>query len=445
MKKTLEKFIVTGGKQLQGTMTISGAKNVALKALVAACLTDEEVVIENVPRISDVFVMIDIIKDLGGSILLQDHTVTVKVETFRKEEISLESAARSRTTAMFMVPLLYRNSTALIANPGGCRLGARPIDRIIEGLQQMGAHIYYDRDDGYFHAKTPGFHGVTYRFEKNTHTGTETLLIAASVAKGKTTLENAAEEPEIDELIALLNKMGANIKRTNPRTIEIEGVPKLRGARTRIRPDRNEIVTMAIAGILTQGDIFIQDIDGVDIAEFIEKLSEIGGGVEEVSSGIRFFYRGKLAPTQIVTSPYPGFMTDWQAPWSVLMTKAQGASTIHEAVFENRFGYVPELKKMGAQIELFNPRVDNPVSFYNFNLSDDKPGNYHAIRIHGPTNLHNAVVTISDLRAGATLVLGALAAKGKSTIFGVEHLERGYEEFDKRLKSLGAEIKRESV
>jgi len=176
--------------------------------------------------------------------------------------------------------------------------------------------------------------------------------------------------------------------------------------------------------------------------ENIEKLEEVGGGIQEEAEGIRFFSKGKLQATDVTTQPYPGFMTDWQAPWAVLMTQAQGISTIHETVFENRFSYVTELRKMGAQIELFNPKVENPQEFYNFNLEDDSPDYFHAIKIQGPMKLHNAVVQISDLRAGATLVLGALAAEGESIIFGVKHLDRGYEKFEERLEKLGAAIER---
>lgn len=438
----VEKFIVTGGNILHGTVTVSGAKNAALKALVAACLTDEEVTINNVPLISDFFEMVEIIKGLGGIVTLQDHTVKIRMQQFATSTISLETAAKSRTSAMLISPLLARTKEAIIPNPAGCRLGARPIDRHIEGLKKMQAYISYTSDDGYFHAKTNGLEGTTYRFDKNTHTGTETLIIAAVLAKGKTILKNAAMEPEIDDLIGLLNAMGGNVKRSAPREIIIEGVEKLHGATFAISPDRNEIVTFAIAAIITKGDIFIQNVKVPDLKEFLEKIEEAGGGYEEKNGGIRFFYKAPLRPTDITTSIYPGFMTDWQSPWAVLMTQAQGVSTIHETVFENKLGYGNELKKMGAQITFFNPEVKNKEEVYNFNLADDSPEYYHAIRISGPTHLHNAVVKMLDIRAGATLVLAALAAKGTTTISDVEKLDRGYEDFEKRLESLGANITR---
>ncbi len=444
----MEKFVVTGGKKLRGIVNVSGSKNVALKALVAACLTSDKVIVENIPHISDFYLMVEIIEELGGQVLIKDHTAEIQMAKFISSKILLEKAASIRTSSMFLAPLLSRTGKAIVPNPGGCRIGARPIDRVINGLKKMGVSISYDRDDGYFHAKVKNgskdgkLKGVNYRFEKNTHTGTETLILAAVLAEGKTILENAAQEPEIDELIELLNKMGAKIKRIKPRVIEIQGVKSLHGVKFSISPDRNEIVTFAIAAIITKGDVFVKNGDSKNLKEFLEKLKEIGGGFEERKDGIRFYAKGNLKATDITTSPYPGFMTDWQGPFAVLMTKSTGTSVLHETVYENRFGYVSELKKMGANIELFNPIVPDPKNFYNFNSQDDNKDYKHAARIKGPVNLHNAVLSISDLRAGATLVLGALCAKGTSVIFGIEHLNRGYEKFAERLAKLGANIKR---
>lgn len=438
----MEKLIIKGGKRLKGETTVSGAKNVVLKALVAACLTDEEVIIENIPFISDLLIMVDIIKHLGGDVRFGDHRLSVKIKNIKTDTIDLESAAQIRTSFMFLAPLLARKKSAVIPNPGGCRIGARPIDRIIGGLKKMNVSIKYISRDGYFHAKTSGLKGTTYRFSKNTHTGTETLVLASVLAKGKTILENAAAEPEIDELIGFLNKMGAKIKRVKERTIEIVGVKRLSGTTLKIGYDRNEVVTLAVAAIITEGDIFIKGIKRNGLSEFLDELKKIGGGFEEKDDGIRFFYKNPILRSKIVTAPYPAFMTDWQGPWAVLMTKAKGSSIIHETVYESRFSYVEELKKMGGQFELFNPKVLSPKKFYNFNT--DSNGQYHAIRIKGLTRLHNGVVTISDLRAGATLVLAALSAKGESIIFGLEHLDRGYEQLELRLKKLGANIERVS-
>ncbi|MEK7160058.1 MAG: UDP-N-acetylglucosamine 1-carboxyvinyltransferase [Patescibacteria group bacterium] len=439
----MEKLVIKGGKKLKGEVSILGSKNVALKVLVAACLTSDEVIVENVPIISDFITMVNIIEHLGGEVKLKDHTASIRLKQFSSEKISLLEAAEIRTSYMFLAPLLARISKAIIPNPGGCRIGARPIDRIVEGLKKMGVKIKYDSKDGYFHATAhKGLNAITYRFEKNTHTGTETMILAAVLAKGKTVLENAAREPEVDELIGLLNRMGAKIVREKDRIIVIEGVEKLHGARFKIVPDRNEVVTFAVAAIITKGDIFIKDIKKNGIEDFLELLKECGGGFEEKENGIRFFYKGPLKATNVTTTYYPGFMTDWQGPWAVLMTKAHGESTIHETVYENRFTYVNDLKKLGGQIELYNPKIKNQAKFYNFNIKDDNGNNFHAAKVHGPVELHNGIVDMTDLRAGATLVLASLAAKGESVLFGVEHLDRGYEQLDKRLKILGAVIKR---
>lgn len=439
----MNKLVITGGKKLSGDVSILGSKNVALKILVAACLTDEEVVVKNVPLISDFMIMADIIRNLGGEVKFTDHSVVIRLEKFASEKISLDKAAEIRTSYMFLAPLLARLGKAIIPNPGGCRIGARPIDRIVDGLKKMGVEIQYDSKDGYFHALSPnGLSGTTYNFSKSTHTGTETMILAAVLAKGQTVLENAAEEPEIDELIGLLNRMGAKVVRQNPRKIIIDGVLKLHKAEFIIAPDRNEVVTFAVAALITEGDIFIRDMKRKGLEEFLEQVEFCGGGIEEKENGIRFFYKGELKPSNIITTFYPGFMTDWQGPWTVLMTKANGMSTIHETVYENRFTYVEELKKMGANIEFYKPEVKNPEEVYNFNITDDNNQGFHAVKVFGPTPLHNAVLTITDLRAGASLVLAALAAKGRSVLLDVEHLDRGYEQFEQRLNSLGADIQR---
>lgn len=439
----MEKFIVTGGRKLKGNVTISGAKNVISKAIVAACLTEEEVTIENIPLISDLYVALDVARDLGGVFKISDHTLKIQYKEIKNNRIPLDAGAKSRTSSMFIAPLLIRTGEAIVPNPGGCRLGARPIDRHIEALEKMGAKISYYREDGYFHARGNKLTGTTYRFDKNTHTGTETLVLAAVLAKGKTIIENAAEEPEVDDLITLLNKMGAKIKRTKTRTIEIEGVEKLHGARFRIMSDRNEAVTFATLSALTGGDIYIKDPPIELMKTFLDKFSQAGGKWKNERDGTRFFIEGEISPVDISTGPHPGFMTDWQGPWSVLMTQAVGVSTIHETIYENRFAYTPELKKMGAKLSFFNPPVNKPNEFYNFDFDkNDSNHRKQGLRIEGPTKLHNAVIDIADLRAGATLVIAALIAKGESTIFGIEHLDRGYENFYKRLRDLGANIKR---
>lgn len=441
----MEKYLIKGGKSLQGEVEVSGAKNAVLKAMVAACLTKEKVVIKNVPLISDMYIMAEIIRELGGTALLEDHMLTVQMEKFSSHRIPLDRAAEVRTSSMFIAPLLARVGQAIIPNPGGCRLGARPIDRTIDGIRRLGVSITYHSEDGYFHAQTKKLQAISYTFEKNTHTGTETMLLAAVLAQGKTTLHNAAEEPEVDELIDLLKSMGAKVDRIEPRTIVVEGVPELHGGSMTVQPDRNEIVTLACAAILTKGDVFVKEAKEEPIKDFLDTLRIAGGGVEVRGDGIRFFYKKPLLATNVTTLPHPGFMTDWQGPWAVLMTSAEGDSVIHETVFENRFGYVKELRKMGAKITLFNPVVTDKKTVYNFNLADDSTDFFHAAKVSGPTALHDGVVTMSDIRSGATLVLAALAAKGESTILGIEKLDRGYEQLEKRLTKLGASIRRVQI
>lgn len=438
----MDKYIITGGNKLQGEIGIAGAKNAALKVLVAACLTDEEVVIHNVPLIADFFVMLEIMEELGAKVDLNGHTVKIHLPKFAHSSIPLDKAALARTSSMFIAPLLARTGEAIIPNPGGCRLGARPIDRTIEGVAQMGVQITYHSEDGYFHAKTEGLKGTNYRFLKNTHTGTETMILTAALADGKTVLENAAEEPEIDDVINLINTMGGDVKRTAHRQITINGVKKLRGAEFTISPDRIEVVTFAIAAVITGGDIFIRDAQKAHIDSFMEHYQKTGAGYEIKDNGIRFFNNGTLNAVDVTTGIHPGFLTDWQAPWVILMTQAAGTATVHETVFENKFGYIKDLQRMGAKVKLFNPEVADKENVYNFNLEDDKPEYFHAVEITGPNKLHDAVMTTLDIRAGAAIVLAALAANGKSTIFGIEKLDRGYEGLEKRLTKLGADIKR---
>lgn len=438
----MEKFVITGGNKLQGTVKVSGAKNAALKTLVAACLTDEKIILHNVPLIADFFVMIDIMKELGAEITLKGHTVIIQMKKFAHSSIPLDKAALARTSSMFIAPLLARTGEAIIPNPGGCRLGARPIDRTVEGVSKMHVDITYKSEDGYFYAKTTELRGTSYHFPKSTHTGTETMILAAVLAKGTTVLSNAAEEPEIDDVINLLNLMGGNVKRTGHREITIIGTERLHGAEWTISPDRIEVATFAIAAVVTNGDIFVKDAQKAQIDAFMEKYKMTGAGYEIKEDGIRFFANGTLQAVDVTTGIFPGFLTDWQAPWAVLMTQAEGVSIIHETVFENKLGYVHDLKRMGAAMTLFNPDVQERNAIYNFNLEDDSPDYFHAVKITGPKKLHDAVMTTLDIRAGAAIVLAALAAKGTSTIFGIEKLDRGYENFEKRLQLLGADIQR---
>ncbi len=266
--------------------------------------------------------------------------------------------------------------------------------------------------------------------------------MAAVLAKGITMLKNASQEPEVDELIEFLNKMGAKIKKIAPRTIKITGVKELHGMEHTLMPDRNEAVSFAVAALATKGDVLIQNARADHLTAFLEKVSQAGGGCKEESDGIRFFHQKPLKAVNIVTRPHPGFMTDWQPLWTTLMTQAEGESQVVETIHNFRFHYVSDLKKMGAQITLYNPKPKNPEKFYNFNLKDDKKKFHHAAKVLGPTPLKPIKTQVSDIRSGATLVLAALIAKGASVLTDVFHIDRGYEHLDLKLKKLCANIRR---
>ncbi len=436
----MEKLIITGGKPLQGQVTVGGAKNVAMKVILAGLLTDELLTVHNIPLISSVLGTTKIVEPLGVSVIRKNHTLEISGKNVHTHKVPMELGGLYRTATMVMGPLLARFGRAVVPNPGGCRLGKRPVDWHTQALEKMGVKIKYK--DGYFWAETKKLRGANIAFPKNTHTGTETVILAAVLADGDTIIENAAEEPEIDDLIRFLVEMGANIKRSN-RKIIIRGVKRLHGVTYTIMSDRNEVVTYAVAGVATGGDIVIEGTQREYLRAFLGKLDEGGVGWDPIDAhSTRFYRKESLTATHVETSPYPGFMTDWQAPWAVLMTQANGTSSIHETVFESRFSYVGELKKMGAKIDFFDPNIPEPHEYYNFNWDDRIKDYYQGIKIHGPHPLHEGVVEITDLRAGATLVVAALVARGKSVVIGTGHIDRGYERFDEQLRKLGANIKR---
>lgn len=437
----MEILVIKGGNKLKGEIKVSGAKNAAMKVILAGLLTDDVVRINNLPAISSVKGTANMLKSFGVKFIYQTpHEVDMHADSIKNHMIPLEYGGLYRSATMLIGPLLSRFGKAVVPNPGGCRIGKRPINRHIEGLQTMGITVKYK--DGYFYASGK-LKGNRYRFAKNSHTGTETLLLAGVCAQGETIIENAAEEPEVDDLIHLLTRMGAKIKRIERRTIHIKGVKKLHGASFTIMPDRNEVVTFAIAAIASEGDLIINGAQKVYLESFLHALDTVGAGWQQVDKdSIRFFYKGKLHATDVITNPHPGFMTDWQAPWSLLMTQGVGVSTVHETVYEDRFGYIRQLQKMGAKIDSYNPQIKNPTKVYNFNWTKDDNCIDHAIKIYGPCQLHNAVLEVSDLRAGATLLISALIARGESILEGIGHIDRGYEKIEQRLQSVGADIKR---
>ncbi len=436
-------YVVTGGTPLHGSVRLGGAKNVSYKLMIAALLGEEESRILNFSHISDVDLVRQAINDLGAKAYSAgERTMFVDPQGLKGWQIAARYGEGSRASTMFLPALLHKFGRASVPLPGGDKIGARPIDRHLEALKAMG--VRFNTTKGVLEAYADaGLTGATIRFAKNTHTGTETVLMAAAVARGTTILENAAEEPEVDDLIAFLNAMGAHIRRRAHRVIEVEGVPHLSRAVHKIMPDQNEAVSYAVAAVVTKGDIIVENAKHQHMQAFLDKLEEIGGGFEVGSYGIRFFYRGPLRATDVVTDVHPGFKTDWQPLWAVLLTQAEGTSEIHETVSANRFQYASALETMGAQIEKYNPEVKDPDKVYNFNLADDQPNFYHALRVTGPTRLRPIEYTVPDLRAGATIILASLIADGTSTIHDLErHVERGYEAVTDRLNSMGANIKR---
>jgi len=421
---------------------VSGSKNTAFKAMIAALLADGPSVLENVPDVEDVRVVARAIEALGGRATRTAPTTwVIDPRPLAEARLPVGPLERTRASPLLMVPLMVRFQEAVVPRPGGDRIGRRPLDRVLAGLEMLGARVE-ERGERLL-VRAIRLRGARYRFPKNTHTGTEALLLAAACADGETLLENAAQEPEVDDLIAFLKAMGARIARVSERTIRIEGVSRLHGARHRVMPDRNEAVTFACAALVTRGGVEVEDVRPSDVRAFLEVLEEIGAGSACDGTTWRVWHRGPLRPVFIQTAPHPGFMTDWQPLIAPVLTQAEGMSVIHETVFENRFQYARELQHMGARIEFFNPPVEEPEVVYNFNLEDDRPDFFHAIRIFGPTSLRPARVRATDIRGGAALVLAALAAPGESIIEGVEHLERGYDRLDAALRALGAEIERE--
>lgn len=437
----MAKFQITGDTQLKGSVRIGGAKNASYKIMIAALLADSESRLLNFSHISDVELVANIIEYLGAKVTKSgERSIFIDPSSLKGFEIKAEHGEQGRFSTMFIPVLLHRFGQARVPAPGGDKIGNRPLDRHFEGLKALGADIKIEH--GMYVATAKKLVGTTYKFEKNTHTGTETLIMAAVKAQGRTVLENAAEEPEIDDLINFLNKMGAKIERVNNRTIVIDGVDQLNGSIYQIMPDRNEAVSYACAAIATQGDIVIENAKKEHLGAFLAKLSAINAGFEVGNYGIRFYYQGKLTATDITTEIEPGFMTDWQPLWATLMTQAEGKSLIHETIYPERFGYVPDLQKMGAKIEFTDLKVDHPEKIYNFDLTSENLAKPHAIIISGPTPLKSGHFVVRDLRHGATLILAAMIADGVSIIEGIEHVDRGYENLDLRLKSMGARIER---
>ena len=419
----MDKFLIRGGKTLRGKIVISGAKNSALPCLAATLLTPETVTLHNVPYVKDLITQRRLLEDLGATVLtpeLQTHKVTAKnIETF---EAPYELVKTMRASVLALGPLLARFGQAKVSLPGGCAIGTRPIDLHLKAFEQLGAVVSLESGDVVARAPKGRLIGADVHFEKVTVTGTENVMMAAVLAKGKTTIHNAACEPEIEDLAELLNKMGARLKGAGTETIEIEGVEGLYSAEHTIIPDRIETGTFIVAAAITQGELEITNCKPDHLRAVIAKLRETGVEIEELNQSsllVKCCSKG-LIGKDVTTEPHPKFPTDMQAQYMALMTQAEGQSVVTETIFENRFMHVSELFRMGANIQV--------------------SGN--TATVNGKTQLSGARVQASDLRASASLVLAALSATGETMIDRVYHIDRGYENIVKKLGSVGADIER---
>ncbi len=440
----MSKFIVFGGKKLNGTYPVSGAKNAAPKLLITSMLSGESCTYHNISRFSDTFRSIDAITAMGGSVRFSDfNTVEINCKNIINSEIPLE-AMSARQNVLFIGATLARMGRVKIYSPKGDAIGKRPLNRHLDGIKALGGIITEknNRIEIEMHGRPKS---TTYTFEKNTHMGTENLIVASVFNTGKIILKNSAEEPEVDNLIECLNKMGARIKRVEPRTIEIIGVePLLHGVEFASMPDRLESATALTLSLLTGGGIKITNSPRKMLEPFVTVLENIGielnweGDTVSVSK-----INLPLKPTAITTNWHPGFVTDWQPLMTLLLaTASSGQSIIHERIFENRWNFLSELSKMGVKYELFQPE-GFLATHYNFNDAEYDVRASYGAKVNGPTVLQPAEVISHDVRAGIDMLLASLATNGKSIIHDPHnHIDRGYENIVEKLTNLGADIKR---
>src|SRR5437588_8376359 len=419
----MDKFVIRGGNPLLGTVRVSGAKNAALPAMAAALLTDEPVVLENIPDVRDIETTRKLLTAMGAEVELgygrAHHRTTVNCKNLTSSpEASYELVKTMRASTLVLGPLVARTGFARVSLPGGCAIGARPIDLHIKGLEKLGATI--TQEHGYIEAKAERLKGGHISFDKITVTGTEDLMMAATLAEGETLMENCAREPEVSDLAALLNKMCARIEGAGTSAIRIQGVDKLRGARYRIIPDRIEAGTFVIAGALTGGDLTVSNCEPRHLGALLQKLDECGVKTKTNGDSVRVMGDNPLMAADISTEEYPGFPTDMQAQYMALATQAEGSSVVTENIFENRFMPAYELVRMGANVKVEGSRAV----------------------VRGRSPLSGAAVQCSDLRASASLVLAALVAEGETIIDRVYHVDRGYERIEEKLRGVGAQIRR---
>jgi len=421
----MDKFLITGGKPLHGEVAISGAKNSALPAMAAGLLTAEPLELHNIPMVRDIITMGKLLAYMGATVATAEFPAAnyaIAAPTINEAVAPYELVKTMRASILTLGPALARTGVARVSLPGGCAIGARPVDLHLLALEKMGAEIHTAR--GYIEARAPRSYrlkGARIAFEKVTVTGTENILMAAALADGETILENAAREPEVSDLVVLLRKMGAQIEGDGTSTLRIRGVKSLRGAEHTIIPDRIEAGTFLVAGAITNGDVTLTGCEPGHLGAIIAKLREAGVFVEQPApEQLRVRGVRRLVAADLTTEEYPGFATDMQAQYMALATQTEGVSTISETIFENRFLHAFEMKRMGANITLEG----------------------HRAVVRGPAHLTGTTVQASDLRASAGLVLAALVASGQTIIERVYHIDRGYERIVEKLSALGADISR---
>ena len=425
----MDKFRITGGRPLHGRVRVSGAKNAALPALTAALLTEERVILHNVPRVRDISTLRSLLEDLGvdSSVTHETHGNRVEIEARQllNPVAPYELVKQMRASVLVLGPLVARFGQARVSLPGGCAIGVRPVNLHLKGLEKLGATINFDH--GYVDARANGLRGTEFYFDTVSVTGTENLMMAATLADGVTLLENAAREPEVQDLADLLNKMGAQIEGAGTDKIRIRGVTRLHGAEHSIIPDRIEAGTFLVAAAITGGELEVESCNPDHLAAVLAKLDEVGvpvardeGNVTNGGFTLTVNASKGLRSLDLTTQEFPGFPTDMQAQYMTLMTQAEGSAVITETIFENRFMHAQELARMGADINVNGRRAV----------------------VRGKTRLSGAKIQASDLRASASLVLAGLAADGETLIDRVYHIDRGYERIEEKLNQVGAKIAR---
>ena len=418
----MEKLRIVGGEKLKGEIEVSGAKNAALPILFATLLSKKKSVVKNVPLLADINTTLKVLDALGLKTLfkLSDHCIEIDGSTLSSIEAPYELVRTMRASVLVLGPLLARNGEAKVSLPGGCAIGARPVDFHLSALEKLGAEFKIEA--GYIHGFAKGgLKGATITLPFPSVGATENALMATALAKGHSKIENAACEPEIVDLAKALISMGAKIKGEGTPTIEIEGVPELQGMNHSIAPDRVEAATFLCAGLITKGKVTVKGINEYYLSSALKVLSEMGAKITANADSVTAEYVGELKAITLETLPFPGFPTDMQAQFMSLLTTAHGTSTITETIFENRFMHVPELNRLGAKI-----KIQGNQAF-----------------VEGNADLMGAIVMATDLRASASLIIAGLAAKGETHIRRIYHLDRGYEQIEKKLSALGAKIFRE--